>query len=195
MQHSAVSPLTKAPLTLTPGPQPLLTEERGGDINHTPPPAVRRLPQSQLFPLPHSHTSNTNWSPDSVLLRSRQRMQPTPCDIITGVPLITTTSRRHCSREEEEERKAPLLRMRERRRGGSRLGFGGGVWSTRFNSAKQQNGYHLAAGRSSGLLPGRIDSAYSRHSLIPAHTSAHTAILPDQNPPTSEQNQDRLRLT
>ena len=123
----------------------------------------------------HNNGNNYNWSPNRVLVRSRHIQQPTPCDIITGVPLLTNRWRQETQREcREGERNAPMLTMRERHRhlkGRSRLGF-----SSR-ESATTSEGCRLVGG-TAGLRP---DPAYSRHSLKPMQPSSHTPIQPDQN--------------
>lgn len=149
---------------------------------------------SRLQP-PHSlpnNNLNINWSPDTVLLRTRQHTHHTSCDIITGVPLLTNISKSPHPQQLIDNKKAPLLTMRDRRlKGASRLGFGGGAYSS--SQFQTPCGYHLAGQHSSaGLLPRKIDSAYSRHCLIPIHQSSHTLIRPDSKLPSLEPKQDKL---
>lgn len=130
-----------------------------------------------------SNTSNFNWSPDVVLLRN-QRTQPTPCNIITGAPLLTsnwkTLSQTKSWREADV--KAPFLTMRSRDRhlkGASRLGFG--VSSTPLQ------GYRLVGNTS------RTDSAYSRHGHCSIQPSSHALTLPGQKPQNLEPRPDRWK--
>lgn len=121
-----------------------------------------------------SPTCNFNWSPDVVLLH-KQPIKNTPCDIITGAPLLKKhwkLPQAQCRKEDGE--KAPFLTMRDKGRhlkGGSRLGFGLSPLPATVE------GYHLV-GTDSGM--GRADSVYSHHSHNPIRPSSHTVMLPGQ---------------
>lgn len=135
----------------------------------------------QTLPL-STHDGNFNWSPDTVLLRCKRRLQPTPCDIITGVPL----QRREKplppppSQQGTGRERAPLLTMRGRERylkGGSRLGFGGPF--SKWSQTGTPLGCRLAG---EGLAGQKLDSVYSRHSLSSMQPSSHALIHPDPRP-------------
>ena len=126
--------------------------------------------QQWILPPPHDG-NNVNWSPETVLLRSRQHLRPVPCDIITGAPLPT---RERPSQACHRGERAPLLTMREKRclKGGSRLGFGGPF--SKLSQTATPQGWRLAG---QGLRP--QDSVYSRHSLGSIRPSSHALIPPD----------------
>ena len=134
----------------------------------------------QTLPL-STHDGNFNWSPDTVLLRSRQRLQPTPCDIITGVPLQRREKPPPPPSQGTGKERAPLLTMRGRERrylkGGSRLGFGGPF--SKWSQTGTPLGCRLAG---EGLAGQKLDSVYSRHSLSSMQPSSHALIRPDPRP-------------
>ena len=142
------------------------------DNRHT----VLTTPKHHRRIFPVSTGNNFNWSPETVLHR-QQHILSTPCDIITGAPLLTSHWKIPQTQQwsKGDSRKAPLLTMREKHRhhfkGGSRLGFG--------VSPHQQ--LSLATCHLAGLGV-RGDSAYSRHSLNPIRPSSHAPIQPDLKP-------------
>ena len=154
-------------------PQQPLTPQKPSLTTH--PTEVETTPTHRwTFPL--TDQPNFNWSPDTVLLRN-QRAGNTPCDIITGAPLLTskwklprTQQPQHGWRE--EGKKAPLLTMREKERQ-----VKGRVLQLDCGGSSQLpalNGYRLV-GSGTGT-----DSAYSRHSHKPIPPSSHTLTLPGQ---------------
>ena len=159
-------------------------------------PTVVTTPKQTELPLQHQilspcarpaqeGTANFNWSPQSVLLRSWQRLRHAPRDIITGIPLPT----REVAMGYRGEKKAPLLTMRERERclkGGSRLGFGGPF--SQLSATGTPLGFHLVGGANNR------NSAYSRHNLNPMHPCSRTHIHPDQKPPDSGSKLENSRM-
>ena len=162
-------------------------------MENSPKPADQKQPLNNSITTPEktlqrwtlplsSHDNNYNWSPDTVLLRSRQHLCPTPCDIITGVPL--PARERPPPADHRARERAPLLTMRDRERylkGGSRLGFGG-PFSKLSKSATPQ-GCRLAGEGLSGQAIKPRDSVYSRHSLSSLQPSSHALIRPDHDSP------------
>lgn len=183
--HSEQGPRDITPAQLTHGTQPphgLIIEPSSCQL--TPAQAIEsQQPLSPRKPSPTSHpaeidttpkhqrvfpNSNFNWSPDVVLLRN-QRTERTPCDIITGAPLLTSKWKQQQHSWRGEGKKAPLLTMRERER------HRGGTLQMDCAGSSQlpaPNGYRLV-GSGSGT-----DSAYSRHSHKPIPQSSHAPILP-----------------
>ena len=173
--HGPIIELSPCQQTTTRGVEPLSSRKPSPTSHNTRthPTEVDTTPKHRrIFP-----NSNFNWSPDVVLLRN-QRTRKTPCDIITGAPLLTskwilpqTQQQQHCWRE---GKKAPFLTMRERERHTCSSG-------TLNIVADHRSSSQIPALNSHQLVGSGSEMAYSRHSHKPIPPSSHTPILPSSH--------------